>query len=1101
MTWKKRTAGLAMLALFAASGPGCDGSGGGSLRSRPGAASQPGGDGEEGAGGKGGEEPITAQHAGNGSLTDLFSGGASSGVRNCNRWIKADVVALDQPFVYNRFGAFNPVGMIFALRRDVESMDGGNELRPGNVRLEEDERPRPLVLRVNKGDCLEVKLTNLLDPKVRREPEAPEVAELAEGMENRVGEVLGEDGVPWHVPMRETLDVPGRGLVPDTGNGRVPRGARPGPQTGLNSARPPGNAMGDGPGSIDMDGDGLEDPMDGRNDAPATRRVGFHVQGLQELDIDSDGSKVGRNDSSLVDPGESRRYRFLADREGTFLFLSGAHLAGDQGDNAALAAGFFGAVNVEPEGSEWYRSQVTERDLKRATRGHNPDGTPKIDFEAEHNGKPILNMLDDDNEIIYGDLTAIIADFKRTTLQAPTAVSEGVFREITSIFHDEIQVVQAFPELDDDPTLEPIGDGFAINYGSDAFGPRVIANRKRVGPNKDCVECKFEEFFLSSWPSGDPALIVEKDERGKAKKALFPDDPSNVYHSYLGDPVWIRSLHAGPRETHVFHLHAHQWLHSPADDDSSYFDSETISPGSAFTYVINFGGGGNRNFTVGDAIFHCHLYPHFAAGMWAHWRNHDVFEDGSEKRNLPDGEIKDGTPTPAVVPLPGRPMPPMPTYEPTQVKLADGTTVTRPALPGFPFYIAANAGHRASQPPRDLEFDGGLPRHLITRVKEAEVGDFRDANFGVLLEEINIKLIPDEGTPLEQNAMDFHAGKLQGGRSVTSRYGFPAAAYPAFTPEGDRTEFLVNGQGAKPGAPFANPCPVGTPERTYLTAAIQLDMVVNNDGWHDPQGRIVALEQDVEGFIGGTTQAQPLVMRFNSGECAVVHLTNMLPGFLLADDFQIDQPTDIVGQHVHLVKFDVTSSDGAENGFNYEDGAFGTQEVQERIRAANRAGGAFKADGTTQEGGERVKLKAQQHPRIASAPLGAQTHIQRWWADPIVNGEGEDKTVGTTFTHDHFSPAGHQQHGLYAGLAVEPAGSVWRDSETGEILGTRDDGGPAPEMADILTVDPIDSFREYNLTFHDFALLYDRRGKPINPPNDDFERLPIAIENPENPIP
>jgi len=39
------------------------------------------------------------------------------------------------------------------------------------------------------------------------------------------------------------------------------------------------------------------------------------------------------------------------------------------------------------------------------------------------------------------------------------------------------------------------------------------------------------------------------------------------------------------------------------------------------------------------------------------------------------------------------------------------------------------------------------------------------------------------------------------------------------------------------------------------------------------------------------------------------------------DDFQVRTPTDVLGQHIHLVKFDVTSSDGSANGWNYEDGS------------------------------------------------------------------------------------------------------------------------------------------------------------------------------------
>ena len=86
--------------------------------------------------------------------------------------------------------------------------------------------------------------------------------------------------------------------------------------------------------------------------------------------------------------------------------------------------------------------------------------------------------------------------------------------------------------------------------------------------------------------------------------------------------------------------------------------------------------------------------------MWALWRNHDVFEAGTPDRNLPDGELARGTPNPALIPLPERAMPPMPTYKPTQVTLANGETAKRPAFPGYPFYIAALAGHRAVPNPR-----------------------------------------------------------------------------------------------------------------------------------------------------------------------------------------------------------------------------------------------------------------------------------------------------------------------------------------------------------------------------------------------------------------
>jgi hypothetical protein len=100
------------------------------------------------------------------------------------RVVCADVAALDQTLVYNRFGSFNPFGMMFALRRDLSPLvpeetptlltaddcaaklgtepghDG--DLAAGEVRLKDCKRPRPLVLRVNVGDTLLVRVNNYL---------------------------------------------------------------------------------------------------------------------------------------------------------------------------------------------------------------------------------------------------------------------------------------------------------------------------------------------------------------------------------------------------------------------------------------------------------------------------------------------------------------------------------------------------------------------------------------------------------------------------------------------------------------------------------------------------------------------------------------------------------------------------------------------------------------------------------------------------------------------------------------------------------------------------------------------------------------------------
>ena len=85
-------------------------------------------------------------------------------IASAQRTITADVVALDQAFYNNRLGAFQAGGMIFALRQDVVNNTNPNDpnLTAGKVMLRADKRPRPMVLRMNLGDCLQVNFQNLL---------------------------------------------------------------------------------------------------------------------------------------------------------------------------------------------------------------------------------------------------------------------------------------------------------------------------------------------------------------------------------------------------------------------------------------------------------------------------------------------------------------------------------------------------------------------------------------------------------------------------------------------------------------------------------------------------------------------------------------------------------------------------------------------------------------------------------------------------------------------------------------------------------------------------------------------------------------------------
>ncbi len=356
--------------------------------------------------------------------------------------------------------------------------------------------------------------------------------------------------------------------------------------------------------------------------------------------------------------------------------------------------------------------------------------------------------------------------------------------------------------------------------------------------------------------------------------------------------------------------------------------------------------------------------------------------------------------------------------------------------------------------------------------------------------------IPETGSASEIAAMAYHEVRL----------------HPSFKPDGTPANFILNGLPRKPGAPFADPCisdtgtAIGTP-RTYKAAAFQFDMKLNKAGWHYPQSRILSLWNDVIQTQTGKKPPEPFFFRANTNDCITFHHTNLVPGVYEQDDFQVRTPTDIIGQHIHLVKFDVTSSDGSGNGFNYEDGTFSPDEVRERVIAIRKQNGCIGVESGDIRDGTFTCPKGKLHPFFGTKY--AQTTVQRWFADDTLNNNGVDRTLRTVFTHDHFGPSTHQQAGLYAGLVIEPKGSVWKNPETGVTLGGSPvDGGPTSWQAIIIETTAANTHREFLFEFADFQLAYqkgagvDGFGNPIpdpvrviNPPILDEVGLPFLVEN------
>ncbi|WP_254537341.1 multicopper oxidase domain-containing protein [Halomarina litorea] len=244
------------------------------------------------------------------------------------------------------------------------------------------------------------------------------------------------------------------------------------------------------------------------------------------------------------------------------------------------------------------------------------------------------------------------------------------------------------------------------------------------------------------------------------------------------------------------------------------------------------------------------------------------------------------------------------------------------------------------------------------------------------------------------------------------------------------------------GAPYVDPCIEEEVKRTveYETVALFSNIVYNDSGDHDPDGRIfmaksakitehredgdvVVLDQDysedVQKVRDGEMNPEPLVLRANVGDCIEVTLTNELP--------------QDASHHIHFVSYDPLGSDSTMVGYNYDSG---------------------------------------------TDPGESRTY--RWFADE----------EGTIFMHDHMVGVEFGQHGTFSTLLVEPEGSEWLDPYSGEPMTT---GAQA-------MIDPpeAEAFREQALIYHDFAPLKDRDGNFVNNNRQHAENAGVMAINYRN---
>ncbi|WP_078544056.1 multicopper oxidase domain-containing protein [Litchfieldia alkalitelluris] len=469
------------------------------------------------------------------------------------------------------------------------------------------------------------------------------------------------------------------------------------------------------------------------------------------------------------------------------------------------------------------------------------------------------------------------------------------FREYAWYFNDEMEI----KDLTGNSPISPMTGQETESFHGVNLRYEPLSNRLRlVEEGVVSPDVEGEEVHHDSWVFGDPA--------------------TPILRGYRDDPAVIRLIHGGVKETHVFHYHVHQWLRDPDNNQSELIDSQSISPQSYYTIEALYGLG-SLHGAIGDAIIHCHLYPHFEVGMWGINRIFDTLQDGSQC-------YPNGVPIKPLQPLPDRPCPPKPTKE----------------RPGFPNFIPGKVGCKAPRPP--LGIVGGR-----------------------------------EMTELEKNA-----------------------AVP----------------NARPGAVFVDSC-LGNPVvAEFNVSLIELPIIYNRQGWHDPKGRLYVFDEDIDDILAGRKEPEPLVFHVPASTCIRMNFTNRLPHIIDGDAFQLVTRAYEVGFHIHYVKFDVLVTDGANVGWNYD-----------------------------------------------SSVLPGETIRYEWYAD---------SELKAFFYHDHLFSTSHEQHGIFGAGVIQPRFSKFFDSQTGEEV----DHGTQVTVSNPLIPD----YRDLSLFVQDFAYLFDKDGCPIQPP-------------------
>ena len=240
------------------------------------------------------------------------------------------------------------------------------------------------------------------------------------------------------------------------------------------------------------------------------RRVGMHVDGVAR-DVSGDGAHIGRNEDSTAAPGQTRTYRWLAQRTGQFAindYGSGTGYSTKPEDDTT-SHGLYGGLVVLPAGYTWTEPE-TGRDLLVPTpMAPCTESAPRSSSTRTARGWPTTSAT-----WHCSSWTSRRASSTRTATcpplpapgcpTPPSASTTGPSRSATggrpSLDHRAGKTVT----LPNGTVILP-EDHFCDGWTNDQDAE---TNRARLAKDHGLSGCLGEEAHLQSWVYGDPGKLT-----------------------------------------------------------------------------------------------------------------------------------------------------------------------------------------------------------------------------------------------------------------------------------------------------------------------------------------------------------------------------------------------------------------------------------------------------------------------------------------------------------------------------------------------------------------------------------------------------------------